>query len=199
MSHDASRRDADAAFAEQVPHHAAVTAAPRARRHHARPIRASWRSTASACASRRGEVLGADRRERRRQVDADEDPRRRRRAERRHDPHRRRGARALTVAGAMAAGIAFVHQELNLFDNLDVAANVFIGREPRCGGPLELIDRRRRCAPRSRRCWSALGVDFAARHAGRRSVARPAPAAWRSPRRCRSTPASSSWTSRPRA
>ncbi len=27
-------------------------------------------------------------------------------------------------------GIAFVHQELNLFDNLDVAANVFIGREP---------------------------------------------------------------------
>ena len=38
--------------------------------------------------------------------------------------------RALTVAGAMAAGIAFVHQELNLFDNLDVAANVMIGREP---------------------------------------------------------------------
>ena len=30
----------------------------------------------------------------------------------------------------MAAGIAFVHQELNLFDNLDVAANVMIGREP---------------------------------------------------------------------
>ncbi len=30
----------------------------------------------------------------------------------------------------MAAGIAFVHQELNLFDNLSVAANVYIGREP---------------------------------------------------------------------
>jgi len=48
---------------------------------------------------------------------------------------------ALTVSESMAAGIAFVHQELNLFDNLDVAANIFIGREPRTGGPLRLIDR----------------------------------------------------------
>src|SRR4051794_41406110 len=47
---------------------------------------------------------------------------------------------ALTVSESMAAGIAFVHQELNLFDNLDVAANIFIGREPRTGGPLRLID-----------------------------------------------------------
>src|SRR5260370_41933746 len=31
---------------------------------------------------------------------------------------------SLGVSEAMAAGIAFVHQELNLFDNLDVAANV---------------------------------------------------------------------------
>ena len=38
------------------------------------------------------------------------------------------------------AGIAFVHQELNLFENLDVAANVYIGREPRRGGILNLID-----------------------------------------------------------
>src|SRR5690606_9028008 len=34
----------------------------------------------------------------------------------------------LTVAGSMAAGISFVHQELNLFGNLDVAANVYFGR-----------------------------------------------------------------------
>ena len=47
---------------------------------------------------------------------------------------------ALTVAEASRAGIAFVHQELNLFDNLDVAANVYIGREPVKGGPLKLID-----------------------------------------------------------
>src|SRR6476469_7341701 len=49
----------------------------------------------------------------------------------------------LTVAQATAAGIAFVHQELNLFENLDVAANVFIGREPGFGGPLRLLNRRR--------------------------------------------------------
>ena len=45
----------------------------------------------------------------------------------------------LTVPESLAAGIAFVHQELNLFDNLDVAANVFLGREPR-RGPLRLVD-----------------------------------------------------------
>ncbi len=39
----------------------------------------------------------------------------------------------MTVAGATKAGIAFVHQELNLFENLDVAANIYIGREPRKG------------------------------------------------------------------
>ena len=40
----------------------------------------------------------------------------------------------------MGAGIAFVHQELNLFNNLDVAANVFIGREPKKYGFLKLVD-----------------------------------------------------------
>ncbi len=52
------------------------------------------------------------------------------------------GARhsALTVAQSMAAGIAFVHQELNLFDNLSAAANVYIGREPRKYGFLQLVD-----------------------------------------------------------
>jgi len=49
---------------------------------------------------------------------------------------------AFGVADAIRAGIAFVHQELNLFDNLDVAANIFIGREPVSGGPLRLIDRK---------------------------------------------------------
>ena len=48
----------------------------------------------------------------------------------------------LTVPAATAAGIAFVHQELNLFENLSVGANVFIGREPRFGGPLRLINTR---------------------------------------------------------
>lgn len=47
---------------------------------------------------------------------------------------------SLSVATSMGAGIAFVHQELNLFDNLDVAANVFIGREPTKYGFLKLVD-----------------------------------------------------------
>jgi ribose transport system ATP-binding protein len=66
---------------------------------------------------------------------------------------------ALTVAEASAAGIAFVHQELNLFDNLDVGANVLFGREPLRGGPLRLLDRaaaRARVAPLLQR----LGADF---------------------------------------
>jgi ribose transport system ATP-binding protein len=69
---------------------------------------------------------------------------------------------ALSVARSMAAGIAFVHQELNLFDNLDVAANVMIGREPIVGGPLRLIDHaalEARVTPLLRR----LGADFEAR------------------------------------
>ncbi|MFO1208398.1 MAG: ATP-binding cassette domain-containing protein [Amaricoccus sp.] len=66
---------------------------------------------------------------------------------------------AMTIADAIAAGIAFVQQELNLFDNLDAAANVFIGREPLRGGPLRLVDRPKLEAaalPFFRR----LGVDF---------------------------------------
>jgi ribose transport system ATP-binding protein len=47
---------------------------------------------------------------------------------------------SLSVAQSMAAGIAFVHQELNLFDNLSVAANVYIGREPRKYGFMQLVD-----------------------------------------------------------
>jgi ribose transport system ATP-binding protein len=35
------------------------------------------------------------------------------------------------VNDAMRLGIALIHQELNVLDNLDVAANVFLGREPR--------------------------------------------------------------------
>lgn len=44
------------------------------------------------------------------------------------------------VRDALDAGIALIHQELNLCDNLDVGSNIFLGREPRKYG---LIDRRR--------------------------------------------------------
>jgi ribose transport system ATP-binding protein len=67
--------------------------------------------------------------------------------------------RSLTVAEAIKAGIAFVHQELNLFDNLDVAGNVYIGREPVRGGPLKLIDRKRLYA-QVRPLLERLGADF---------------------------------------
>jgi ribose transport system ATP-binding protein len=50
---------------------------------------------------------------------------------------------ALDIAQSMKAGIAFVHQELNLFDNLDAASNIFIGREPLKWGVLNIIDRSR--------------------------------------------------------
>ncbi|KAA2214178.1 sugar ABC transporter ATP-binding protein [Teichococcus oryzae] len=63
------------------------------------------------------------------------------------------------VPAATRAGIAFVHQELSLFDNLDVAGNVLFGREPLRGGPLRLFDRRaarEKVAPILRR----LGADF---------------------------------------
>jgi len=46
------------------------------------------------------------------------------------------------VNDSLALGVAFIHQELNVLDNLDVAANVFLGREPRTG-PLPLIDGRK--------------------------------------------------------
>ena len=46
------------------------------------------------------------------------------------------------VTDAMKHGIAFIHQELNVLDNLDVAANVFLGREPIIG-PFRLIDRKK--------------------------------------------------------
>ena len=47
------------------------------------------------------------------------------------------------VHTATSHGIAFIHQELNLLDNLDVAGNVLLGREPTVWGPLRLIDRRK--------------------------------------------------------
>jgi ribose transport system ATP-binding protein len=65
----------------------------------------------------------------------------------------------LTVAGSMAAGIAFVHQELDLFDNLTVAANIFIGREPRRPGSRWLIDEEKMVAM-ARPLLHQLGADF---------------------------------------
>jgi ribose transport system ATP-binding protein len=64
-----------------------------------------------------------------------------------------------TVARAIEGGIAFVHQELNLFENLTAAANIFIGREPRRGGLLGLVDDRA-AIRRARPLLAQLGADF---------------------------------------
>jgi len=45
-----------------------------------------------------------------------------------------------SVRDALECGISLIHQELNLSDNLDVAANIFLGREPRRFG---LINRQK--------------------------------------------------------
>lgn len=43
--------------------------------------------------------------------------------------------RIANVRAAENLGIAFIHQELNLAENLNIGANVFLGREPRHFGP----------------------------------------------------------------
>ena len=48
-----------------------------------------------------------------------------------------------SVSASIARGIGFIHQELNVLDNLDIAENVYLGREPVWGGPLKLVDRKK--------------------------------------------------------
>lgn len=63
------------------------------------------------------------------------------------------------VSDSIRNGIGFVHQELNVLDNLDVAANIYLGREPRIGGPLNLIDKRAIHA-NSQKYLDRLGLGF---------------------------------------
>src|SRR5436305_8000918 len=65
------------------------------------------------------------------------------------------------VDEAQRLGIVLIHQELNLAENLDVAGNVFLGREPRRGGPLGLIDKR--IYPEAEAITRRLGLDCSAR------------------------------------
>src|SRR6266571_2613428 len=48
-----------------------------------------------------------------------------------------------SVSDSISKGIGFIHQELNVLDNLDVAENVFLGREPVWAGMLRLVDRQK--------------------------------------------------------
>ena len=60
------------------------------------------------------------------------------------------------VPDALAAGIALIHQELNLADNLDLAGNIFLGREPRRAGWLDLAAMHREAA----RWLAMVGLDL---------------------------------------
>lgn len=60
-----------------------------------------------------------------------------------------------SVQTALRFGIALIHQELNLSENLDVGANIFLGREPTRFG---LIDKER-IREESRRVLGLVGLD----------------------------------------
>jgi len=60
------------------------------------------------------------------------------------------------VRDAEALGIAFIHQELNLADNLSVGGNVFLGREPRRFGMIDEATIREKTAA----LIDQLGMDF---------------------------------------
>ncbi len=66
-----------------------------------------------------------------------------------------RPARIDSVQSALKMGIALIHQELSLSDNLDVSANIYLGREPTQWG---LIDQRRQLAD-SRRLLEQVGLN----------------------------------------
>lgn len=51
-----------------------------------------------------------------------------------------------SVQASMDAGISLIHQELNLADNLQVGANIFLGREPRQWGFIRKAELNRRAA-----------------------------------------------------
>ena len=64
-----------------------------------------------------------------------------------------------SVRAATRLGIALIHQELNLSDNLDVAANLFLGREPRRFGWID----RRRLIDSARPLLQQVGLDCSPR------------------------------------
>ncbi len=95
----------------------------------------------------------------------------------------------MTVEGAIRAGIAFVHQELNAFDTLSVAANVFIGREPVRWGPLQAGGRGGTRPPHRAPARPTRRVLFTLHTDGPTSRS-PSVSWWRSPRPCRCAPGS---------
>ncbi len=65
-----------------------------------------------------------------------------------------------SAADAKAAGIAFIHQELNLFTNLSVAENLFIDGFPRRRGLLRGLIDRRAMRDRAREILARLDLEI---------------------------------------
>ena len=127
------------------------------------------------------------RRERRRQVDAAQDPRRQPAPDRgRPDRSTARRWRSRAHATRWPRGIGLVHQEMLAFPNLSVAANIFAGREitSRFGWL-----RRSEMRARSRRSARAAPAADLARCAGRARCRSRIASCSRSPARWRSTAA----------
>ncbi len=70
-----------------------------------------------------------------------------------------RAVEVRSVHEALELGIALIHQELNLAENLDVGANVFLGREPRRWGFLDRAATERD----ARRYLDMVGLDVSPR------------------------------------
>ena len=62
-----------------------------------------------------------------------------------------------SVRGALQHGISLIHQELNLADNLEVGANIFLGREPRTFGYVDQQTIQRE----SQKYLDMIGLDIA--------------------------------------
>ncbi|MDP6891729.1 MAG: sugar ABC transporter ATP-binding protein [Verrucomicrobiota bacterium] len=64
--------------------------------------------------------------------------------------------RITNVREAQKYGIALIHQELNLSDNLDIAANIFLGNEPHKSGVID----RKRIHRESAQFLKRVGLEF---------------------------------------
>ena len=95
--------------------------------------------------------------------------------------------RFASVRDAERAGVAIIHQELNLVPELGVAANIFLGREPLIAGLI--LDRRAMVAAGAAACSTGSGSS-STRRRGSRACASASSSSSRSPRRCRSRRAS---------
>ena len=150
---------------------------------------ASTRSSGVSFELRRGEVAGAGRRQRRRQVDPDQGDLGRLPARRGRDRLQgRAGQPSPTRARPASIGIETIYQDLALADNLDVGANIFLGREPtppRASASCRRIDRRAHARGRARRPWRTLDFDIADRSSTlpvAQPLRRPAPGGRHRPR-----------------